>query len=450
MNMRTIKISNPVFALLALWMSCQFATTSALAAYKCDVFAAPGGYTSPDAVTSADGSVWYIAQDRLIRVRDRKAAGVVAVDAATVRLSGVTIGPDGAVWFSKDTGARVGRIPLDGTPGVEFTIPDGKFIRGIRAGTHDLWFYDAVVGFVGRISTSGAVRRYDGPDMGGHPFKPTGLAVAPDDSVWVSVIGQNAIYRLDEKSGQMTRFDIPTPNAQPDNLLVDRDGSVWFTMPAVRKLGHLLANRQIVETDLGNDAPHDLALGTDGALWYTYPTGSSMGRVSADGSVLSFHCGTNSGAMTIGPDGKLWAMGNNEISVVNDTSQPIQAPSQAAATALPAATKVSEVAISGLSGLLSALPGRTAVQFSSYDPHCGFCIPANRVFDQESLARPAVHFLRVHFEPWTSVPSIPDAKGYNIDALPIVIVYDNGKEFARVVGNVSAAQLDSKLQGNTP
>jgi streptogramin lyase len=52
----------------------------------------------------------------------------------------------------------------------------------------------------------------------GMPFIPSGLAVAPDDAVWVSVTGHNAIYRLDAGSGQFKRFAIPThltENAQP-------------------------------------------------------------------------------------------------------------------------------------------------------------------------------------------------------------------------------------------
>jgi len=62
----------------------------------------------------------------------------------------------------------------------------------------------------------------------------------------------------------------------------------------------------------------------------------------------------------------------------------------------------------------------------------------------------------VHPGTYREVVNIPADKGEltlrgaTRDPRDVVIVYDNGKEFARVVGNVSAAQLDSKLQGNTP
>jgi virginiamycin B lyase len=443
--------------LAVTFASCLLAAATESAAYQCEVFPAIGGNPSPNAETSADGSVWYIAGERLIRVRDRKAAGVAAVNASTGRLSGLTIGPDGAVWFSKDKDARVGRLPLDGTPGTEFTIPEGRFLRGIRAGAGDLWFYDAVIGFVGRMSTSGAVRRYYGQPEGGTPFIPGGLAVTPDGAVWVSVAGHNAIYRLDPGSGQFRRFDIPTPGAQPGSVLADKDGSAWFTMPAVQKIGHVLTNGQVMETAVGKDSPYYLTWGPDGALWYTFPIGSRMGRVDPSGSVRSFRCGTNSAAMAIGPDGKLWAMGNNEIAVVDDAPpvhaaqtrvavEPKTTVATQAAVALPATSKVSEVAIDGLAALLQALPGRTAVQFSSHDPKCGYCVPSNRAFDEESLKHPTVHFLRVHFEPWTSANSAAGSKPYHLTDLPTIVLFSNGKETTRLLGTLEASKLGTTLE----
>ncbi|HQW67912.1 MAG TPA: hypothetical protein PLJ23_12780, partial [Gemmatimonadales bacterium] len=57
--------------------------------------------------------------------------------------------------------------------------------------------------------------------------RPRDPYVAPDGSVFfVGQVG-NYIARLDQKSGQFTRFEID-PGTNPHNLIIDRRGMVWY------------------------------------------------------------------------------------------------------------------------------------------------------------------------------------------------------------------------------
>jgi len=58
----------------------------------------------------------------------------------------------------------------------------------------------------------------------------SGLAVAPDGRIWYAGIERNNIVMFDPKSERLRCWPIPTRNARPQGLRVDRDGQVWFTL----------------------------------------------------------------------------------------------------------------------------------------------------------------------------------------------------------------------------
>ncbi len=118
----------------------------------------------------------------------------------------------------------MGRIPASGGKGVEFELPAPNVFTSAIAAASDgrIWYVDAVVNKVGYITGDGNVITYAAPSVNGVPLSPAGIAVAADDSVWVTSVGLNAVFRIDPGSGAFTRFDIATPNAQPGFITLGR------------------------------------------------------------------------------------------------------------------------------------------------------------------------------------------------------------------------------------
>jgi virginiamycin B lyase len=112
--------------------------------------------------------------------------------AAGVSAYGITVGPDGALWFT-DSGAsnHIGRITTAGAM-TEFPVPSGS-LGGITVGPDGaLWFASALAGgnTIGRITTAGVVTEFP---ISGDPLN---IITGPDGALWFTEYNANKIGRL--------------------------------------------------------------------------------------------------------------------------------------------------------------------------------------------------------------------------------------------------------------
>jgi virginiamycin B lyase len=124
-------------------------------------------------------------------VADASGAGQVTAPSITIYTApsiigplGIAAGPDGALWFTQDTG--IGRITTTG----KVTLYGGAGSPvGITAGP--LWFTQQGAG-IGRITTSGTVTNYTASGIG----QPEGITVGPDGALWFTNRTGNSIGRI--------------------------------------------------------------------------------------------------------------------------------------------------------------------------------------------------------------------------------------------------------------
>ena len=107
----------------------------------------------------------------------------------TPNANSITPGPDGALWFTKSGGNRIGRITTGGTI-TEFAIPTSNaFPFTITAGPDGaLWFteQDLNATKIGRITTAGAITEFPVPTASSQP---TGIAAGSDGALWFTEDG---------------------------------------------------------------------------------------------------------------------------------------------------------------------------------------------------------------------------------------------------------------------
>jgi streptogramin lyase len=100
------------------------------------------------------------------------------IQTLTAPPTGITGGPDGAVWFSTEEDG-IGRWSL--TDGVRIYPVDRGELRGIVLGADGaLWFTQSDPAAIGRMTVDGAVTRYLTPSDG----RPTGIALGMDGALW--------------------------------------------------------------------------------------------------------------------------------------------------------------------------------------------------------------------------------------------------------------------------
>ena len=278
-------------------------------------------------------------------------AGIASI---TATLSAITIGPDGALWFTGVPG-EVGRITTTGVLS-EFAVPDIPPPAGSPAGIASsratlsaittgpdgaLWFFGAP-GEVGRITAAGVASEFTvpaDPQPAESPFETTGfaptlnaLATGPDGNLWFATsnsdnAGDAAIGRM-TPNGQVTFFPgAPREFSTFGGLTTGPDGNLWFTeredgasageQPAVGEItpsgvatlhhipvGTTLDPNRGVGVDAGAGT-----IGPDGSLWFTET--AAIGRMAPGGTIEQFPLpGPTSGAIprsiTSGPGGAVW------------------------------------------------------------------------------------------------------------------------------------------------
>jgi virginiamycin B lyase len=253
-----------------------------------------------------------------------------SLPSSTSNPNGITMGPDGALWFT-EAGAldinlnplgpsKIGRITTGGTV-TEFATPAANSDpRGITVGPDgNLWFAEAAGNNIGRITTAGVITEFPVPTANSAP---NGMAAGPDGNIWFTEQAGNKIGRI-TPGGTVTEFPIPTSGSSPQGITAGPDGNLWFTEVAGNKIGRITTNGAITEFAFsfqgGGGSPtrgleNNIVAGLNGNLWFA--TGcNQIGAITTSGAIALFplfdaNCplmaGSHSQSITMGPDGWPW------------------------------------------------------------------------------------------------------------------------------------------------
>ena len=195
--------------------------------------------------------------------------------------TGITLGPDGNLWFT------------------------------LRGGD----------GAIGRITPQGVITEYTaGLTPGGAP---TDIVEGRDGNLWFTLSADpGGIGRIDPETGDITEFrNGLTTDSGPSHIVEHSNGRLYFTESsdpgAIARIkpqsGH------VDEYTAGltpNQRPTGIAEGGDGALWFT--SGAAPGRIGrfwpatkgitelTGGIALNLLPGREPSGITRGPDGNIW------------------------------------------------------------------------------------------------------------------------------------------------
>src|SRR5436309_4280095 len=152
------------------------------------------------------------------------------VEGPDYRVAHMTKGADGAMWASAEDSRAHGKILRITNEGrvQEFQTPTSNSgPSGITAGPDGaLWFIEAAARKIGRIATGGQIREFDLPSS----FSELGsIASGPDGALWFTA--NSKIGRM-TTAGVITEFQLRPPlPTHPVSITVGPDGALWFTLP---------------------------------------------------------------------------------------------------------------------------------------------------------------------------------------------------------------------------
>ncbi len=219
---------------------------------------------------------------------------------------GITLGPDGAIWFTDGGNDLVGRMTARG----QYTLqigPGDEVDDGITSGPDGaLWFTTA--SHIGRVTIAGLVTLF--PDTGGS--FPQSITTGPDGALWYAE-SNGRVGRI-TTSGRVKHFRVAPNNAMLEGIVTGPDGNLWVTQYVVG--GSRFSNQVLRVSTAGKSksftvgsGPEFICVGPDGALWFTEADANALGRLTTKGSYHEFSTGRKYGqpsGIATGPDHALW------------------------------------------------------------------------------------------------------------------------------------------------
>jgi streptogramin lyase len=287
-------------------------------------YALPAGYSLPVGITSGpDGALWFTDANGSTEYVGRITATASNPQITEYPVSTgygayyITTGADNNLWFTDTltggpTIAALGQITTGGTIN-EFNFPNGVGgAKEIVSGPDSaLWFPQG--GVMGHMTTGGTYSNFSLP-AGANS---TGVTVGPDNNIWFTDQGNNAIGRT-TTGGSTTEFTIPTSNSTPQDITTGPDGNLWFTETTGNKIGRITTAGTITEFTIPTANSGVSGIVKKGrALWFTEPGAHQIGRLTVagvGGTIAEFPtpiAGSAPTQIVAGSDGALWFVDAN-------------------------------------------------------------------------------------------------------------------------------------------
>ena len=226
----------------------------------------------------------------------------------------ITLGADGALWFTELAGNKIGRITITGEIS-EFSIPTPKSQPySIAAGPDgNVWFVEFAGNKIGRITPSGTITEFEIPTA---DSQPVAISPGPDNAMWFAGLRTGAIGRI-TLDGAITEFPpvIPISKRGVRAITIGPDGNLWATVAAllapdaVNMIARITPSGTITEfpvPTLNSSLAGGILAGPDGALWFAEEDSNKIGRITTAGEITEFPLPTPNSlprALTLGPDG---------------------------------------------------------------------------------------------------------------------------------------------------
>jgi streptogramin lyase len=282
-------------------------------------FVVPTPNSQPAGITvGLDGALWFTEENghKIGRITTDGAFTEYQIPTIPSSPTEITAGPDGNLWFT-EFGAnppKVGRL-TPGSPPVwrEWELAPGSAPDGITVGPDGaIWFTENGAAKIGRITLDGAEPTEYGQEHGLNGFKPGDITTGPDGRLWFTESEAHKVGAI--RPGDppaIEEYDVP--GADPSGIAASF-GSIWFTMHGLDQVGRMSTSGQSLEV-FGlppGSHPSGIALGPDGALWFAETDTNKIGRMTTTGRLTEFTLpfdptGPNlPGEIVAGPDGAMW------------------------------------------------------------------------------------------------------------------------------------------------
>ena len=222
----------------------------------------PTPVSFPLNITAApDGSVWYTeSRDIANNLVQRTSGGTLTkfpIPSSMSDPGGMDTDSNGDIWFTEKAGdGRLVMFDTSGSSFIEFPTPvaGGAPYDVSVALNDDVWFSLRDSDQIGVRRDSGAWGIV-GLNVGAEPH---GIAAGLDENVLIAAPAKDRIYEW-TKQGTLRYWGLEA-GTNPQDIVVDGTGNVWFSGQDRGTLGRIMPSHQRVEYDLPGESSEPLGL----------------------------------------------------------------------------------------------------------------------------------------------------------------------------------------------
>jgi streptogramin lyase len=239
-------------------------------------------------------------------------------------LFGITVGADGALWYAENNGPTSGKIGRMTTLGsaTEYQIPvptpPGNLYvhpEGVTLGPDGNVWFSATNGYVGYITTSGFIQLYQIDTQPNVAAEFTSIVTGPDGNLWATEnrTDNDRVWRINTVGGGTVMATL-LHSARPNSIIAGPDSALWFTETNVNRIGRVATSGGLLEyAGPSGSNPQQIVKGNSGDLWFSdqgvYPsTSSTLVNMTTSGTIKATY---NTAApfvrpLAVGPNSTLW------------------------------------------------------------------------------------------------------------------------------------------------
>lgn len=268
---------------------------------------------TPDLTLGPDGAIWFTsAWGGALEIGRLSAGGGIAFfqdkaqfgDATSDR---IVVGTGGALWFTQTGSSALGRVTTAGSFS-QIAVAGGP-AHALAAGAGgNLWFGLYSPG-IGLVTKTGQSRVFTAEDhVVDSPIED--IVAGPDKNMWFTLPGIDRIGRL-TPTGVRSEFAILSGPPLPFGLAVAADGSAWFTLPESNRVGHVdrAGHLQIYTPPTRDSEPAGIAVASDGSAWFVEYRGRHVTHVTESGVMHEYSTSLPAlrpEAVAVTPTGQVW------------------------------------------------------------------------------------------------------------------------------------------------
>ena len=269
-------------------------------------FTIPGGRGAAVGITlGPDGNLWFTDQANQ-KIGRMTPMGSFVEFPITAKAQTITTGPDQNLWFTMASN-RIGRMNAAGAFLGDFDgglVGTGKIVAGEDG---HLWFTQCAGDRISRMNITGTLADFPVMRVDVCPFA---IAAGPDGNLWFTELFGDRVGRI-TPSGVLDAFPLDA-GVRLNYIAAGPDGNLWFAEFGKNKIGRMATDGRLLAeytVPTANSGPAGITKGPDGHMWFTETNAHKIGRISMDGIINEYPTPTAPSApyeIIAGPDGALW------------------------------------------------------------------------------------------------------------------------------------------------